>query len=242
MSRIETIGDATLYLGDCREILPTLGRVDAVVTDPPFGVGNFVQTTGNVRGRGAGSGNAVDWNEVPPDPEVFAMLRGMSKHRIIFGANFFNCFEDRGGAIVWVKRQSMPNFSKADIASCTHFQKTEIVEIPWTNFTVTHKAETDHPCERPVELYVWCINYLPKCKSILDPYLGSGSCGVAAIRTGRQFIGIERHQPYFDAACKRIEKATRQPDMLVELEKRAAEIQQTLELEPPPATLAEAAE
>lgn len=209
--RIETIGNATLYLGDCREILPGLGKVDAVITDPPFGVGNFVQTAGRKRGRGEGAGKAVTWNEAGPPAEVFDHLRRLSKHRIIWGANFFNCFEGRGGAIVWDKCQPMPNFSKADIASCSHLQKTEIVRIPWTNFTVTHRAETDHPCERPVELYEWCIRYLPKpVRSVLDPYLGSGSCGVAAFRSGCSFIGIEREPKYFDIACRRIDDAQRQ--------------------------------
>ena len=175
------IGDAELYLGDCLEILPTLPKVDAVVTDPPFGVGNFVQVTGWKMGRGEARGKPVKWNDAAPPPELFEILRGMSRHRIIWGANFFNCFEDRGGAIIWDKCQQMPNFSKADIASCTHYQKTEIVRLPWTNFTVTHQAETDHPCERPVALYEWCIRYLSKTGSVLDPFLGSGSCGVAAI-------------------------------------------------------------
>ena len=214
MNNSVTIGNATLYLGDCREILPILPKVDAVITDPPFGVGNFVQTTGRKMGRGENKGQAVTWNASGPPPEVFALLREKSKHRIIWGANFFNCFEEKGGAIIWDKAQSMPNFSKADIASCTHFQKTEIVRIPWTNFTVTHRAETDHPCERPVELYEWCIRYLPgKISSVMDPYLGSGSCAVAAMRQGCSFIGIEREPKYFDIACRRIEDAQRQQRM-----------------------------
>jgi site-specific DNA-methyltransferase (adenine-specific)/modification methylase len=207
------IGNATLYCADCMDILPTLPKVDAVITDPPFGVGNFVQTTGRLMGKGSSKGVSVDWNEAPPVPAFFLLIQGMSKHRIIWGANFFNCFEDRGGAIVWDKAQSMPNFSKADIASCTHFQKTEIVRIPWTNFTVTHIAETEHPCERPVSLYAWCINYLPNPQTILDPYMGSASCGVAAVQMGRKFIGIEREPKYFDVACRRIEDAQRSHDM-----------------------------
>lgn len=205
------IGNATLYLGDCMDILPTLDKVDAVITDPPFGVGNFVQTTGTIRGRGAEKGKLVEWNESAPPPEFFELLKTMSTHRIIWGANFFNCFEDKGGAIIWDKAQPMPNFSKADIASCTHFQKTEIVRIPWTNFTVARMAKTDHPCERPVELYEWCIEYLPgKINTVLDPFLGSGSCGVAALQLGRKFIGIEKEARYFDIACKRIEQAVAQ--------------------------------
>lgn len=211
MSRIEQIGDCTLYLGDCLEILPTIGKVDAVVTDPPFGVGNFVQTTGRLKGRGVNIGKTVTWNDSPPEPEFFELIKKISKHRIIWGANFFNCFEDRGGAIVWDKVQPMPNFSKADIASCTHYQKTEIVRIPWTNFEVGRLAETDHPCERPVALYVWCIKYLPAPQLIMDPFMGSGSVAVACIKLDRKFIGIEREPKYFDIACKRIEKALSQP-------------------------------
>lgn len=218
------IGNARLYLGDCMDVLPTLGKVDAVITDPPFGVGNFVQITGALRGRGAEIGKSVEWNESAPPPEFFALIQSMSKHRIIWGANFFNCFEDRGGAIIWDKAQPMPNFSKADIASCTHFQKTEIVRIPWTNFTVTHEAETDHPCERPVRLYEWCIDYLPAIATVLDPYLGSGSCGVAAIRRGKSFIGIEREPKYFEIACKRIEAAHSQIDMFVEQPTKAQQV------------------
>ena len=213
--RVEHIGDCTLYLGDCLELLPTLGKFDAAITDPPFGVGNFVQVTGRLRGRGADYGVAVDWNEAPPPPPFFDALRSITKHRIIWGANFFNCFEDRGGAIVWDKAQAMPNFSKCDIASCTHFQKTEIVRIPWTNFTASHKAETDHPCERPVTLYEWCIEYLPHVRTIIDPYMGSGSVGVACVRLSRKFTGIERDPRHFEAACERIRKAYAQPDMFV---------------------------
>lgn len=221
MSRVETIGDCTLYLGDCLEILPTLGKHDLCVTDPPFGVGNFVQVTGRLMGRGAGRGQAVDWNETPPPAEFFRTLQEITAHRVIWGANFFNCFEDRGGAIVWIKRQKMPNFSKADVASCTHFQKTEIIEIPWTNFTVAHQAETDHPCERPVDLYEWCIEYMPPSATVLDPYMGSGSVGVACVRLQKAFTGIERHEPYFDAACHRIEAAYRQPRLFAEPKPKA---------------------
>ena len=209
--RVERIGNATLYLGDCMDVLPALAPVDAVITDPPFGVGNFVQTTGRKGGRGENAGKAVQWNESGPPPAFFDAIKKISKHRIIWGANFFNCFEDRGGAIVWIKRQSVPNFSKADVASCTHYQKTETVEIPWTNFTVTHRAETDHPCERPVNLYEWCINYLPQRPAIvLDPYMGSGSVGVACMRQSVAFIGIEREPRYFDACCERIAAAQSQ--------------------------------
>ena len=107
------------------------------------------------------------------------LIKKISQQRIIWGANYFNCFEDNGGAIIWDKGQPMPNFSKAEIASCTHYKKTEIVRIPWTNFEVGRLAKTDHPCERPVQLYEWCIKYIKEPEIILDTFMGSGSCGEA---------------------------------------------------------------
>ena len=207
--RVEHLAEGvTLYLGDCRDILPTLGKVDAIITDPPFGIGNFVQTTGNVRG------NAVTWNNETPSEDLFQQMREMSTHRIIWGANFFNCFEPNGGALIWVKNQPMPNFSKAEIASSSHLKKTELINLTWTNFV--NSKETQHPCERPVDLYRWCIEYLPYSETIVDPFLGSGSCGVAAVNLGRKFIGIELDPYYFDISCQRISDALDRPDFFIE--------------------------
>lgn len=211
-----TIGNCRLIHGDCLEILPHLPKFDLILTDPPFGMGNFVQTSGNVRGRGEGFGTKVIWNDETPSKEVFDLIRQKSKERVIWGANFFNCFEEGGGAIVWVKQQPMPNFSKADIASCTHFKKTEIVTIPWTNFYAARQSESDHPCERPVLLYEWCLEYMPKSKNVCDPFMGSGTTGVACARMGLQFTGIERERKYFEIACRRIEQAYSQPRLFQE--------------------------
>ena len=196
------IGNATLYLGDCMDILPTLGKVDAVITDPPFGVGNFVQISGNVRGE------KVTWNESGPSAEFFQLLKEKSTHRVIWGANYFNCFEGAGG-LVWVKNQPMPNMSKAEMASTSWGNKVELISLTWTNYVNT--KESTHPCERPVGLYKWCIEQVPKQpQTILDPFMGSGTTGVAAIQLGRKFIGIEREPKYFDIACQRIEQAVAQ--------------------------------
>jgi site-specific DNA-methyltransferase (adenine-specific)/modification methylase len=196
------IGDATLYLGDCMDILPTLGKVDAVITDPPFGIGNFVQVGGNVRGE------LVTWNESGPSDEFFVLIKEKSTHRIVWGANYFNCFEGAGG-LIWVKNQPMPNMSKAEMASTSWGKKVELINLTWTNYINT--KESDHPCERPVLLYKWCIEQVPKHpNTILDPFMGSGTTGVAAIQLGRKFIGIEREPKYFEIACQRIEQAAAQ--------------------------------
>ena len=200
--RKEIIGNATLYLGDCLEWLrgvPSCFRVDAVITDPPFGVGNFVQSN---------RGKPVDWNDAPPSDEVFDRLRMHSTHRVIWGANYFNCFEG-AGALIWIKDQPLPNMSKAEVASTSWGNKVELLRLTWTNYVNTKVS--DHPCERPVKLYEWSYHQIPgTTETILDPFMGSGTTGVACMNLGRKFIGIEIEPKYFDIACERIENAQRQ--------------------------------
>lgn len=186
----------TIYHGDCREILPSLSNVDLVLTDPPFGVGNFVQTTGNIRGE------EVTWNDSTPDHEIFELLKEKSKHRIIWGANYFNCFEGCG-ALIWIKNQPMPNFSKAEIASVSWGNKVELVDLTWTNFVNTKQSL--HPCERPVGLYLWSIFQCPlDPQTILDPFMGSGTTLRAAKDLNKQAIGIEIEEKYCEIAAKRL--------------------------------------
>ena len=117
-----TISEITLYNADCLEIMRGMAdkSVGLCLTDPPFGIGNFVQASGNVRGA------AVKWNDAPPSPEYFTEIERVSVNRIIWGANYFNCFDGKIGAIVWVKNQPMPNFSKAEVASCSYHKRVEL--------------------------------------------------------------------------------------------------------------------
>lgn len=187
----------TIYHGDCLEIMPHLEPVDLVLTDPPFGIGNFIQVTGNIRGK------KVEWNDKPPKKIIFEILKNKSTNQIIWGANYFNCFDENGGAIIWIKNQPMPDFSKAEIASCSFHKKTEIYEQTWTNFVNTKK--TRHPCERPIKLYKWCIEtYTHTDDLILDPFMGSGTTLVAAKELGRKAIGIEIEEKYCEIAVRRL--------------------------------------
>lgn len=171
---------------------------ELAVVDPPFGLGNFVQTSGNVRGK------KVEWNDNVPSPEYFKELERVSKHRIIFGANYYNCFSGKMGAIIWIKNQPMPNFSKAVIASCTFHKKIELYTQTWTNFV--HSRSTDHPCEMPVDLYKWLLtNYAKQGDKILDTHLGSGSSRIAAYDLGFDFTGFELDSEYFAAQEKRFQ-------------------------------------
>jgi site-specific DNA-methyltransferase (adenine-specific)/modification methylase len=82
---------------------------------------------------------------------------------------------------------------------------------------VEHLAEgVGHPTQKPLAVMIWCLGFVPNAETILDPFMGSGTTGVAAVKLGRRFIGIEREQSYFDIACRRIEQATRQADLFIE--------------------------
>lgn len=187
---------------DCNEAMKEFPDkfFDLAIVDPPFGVGNFVQDSGNVRGK------AVDWNDSIPSSEYFDELTRVSKHRIIFGANYYNCFDGKMGAIVWVKNQPMPNFSKAVIASCSMHQKVELYEQTWTNF-VHEGRKGIHPCEMPVDIYKWILTkYAAKGQRILDTHLGSGSHRIACHDLGFDLWAYELDKDYFEAQEKRFKQ------------------------------------
>ncbi len=210
MTRVEVIGAATLYLGDCRDILPTLGKVDAVVTDPPYGIGEHGGAC-RTRGQpGYAKHENMGWDNERPDPDVFAAMLGASHHQIIWGGNYFaDMLPPSMGWLYWKKLMG------GDFADG---------ELAWTSrrkalreFTKCPKGmDKEHPCEKPESLMRWCLDFLPEAQTILDPFMGSGTTGVAAVQMGRKFIGIEREERYFQIACKRIEDAQRQGDMFVE--------------------------
>ena len=171
---------------------------DLAIVDPPFGIGNFVQTNNR--------GDKVEWNESSPSEEYFTELKRVSKNRIIFGANYFNCFEEKGGAIVWIKNQPMPNFSKCVIASCSFHKKTELYTQTWTNFKAKDRVGI-HPCEMPVSIYEWILmNYAKDGDKILDTHLGSGSIAIACHNLGFDLTACELDKEYYDKAMKRIKQ------------------------------------
>ena len=208
--RIETIGNATLYLGDCREILPTLPKVDACITDPPYGMAEKLSGTGSGRWKklyDAKGGFAWDQEA----PELVLELPAFADRVIIWGGNFFALPPSRAW-LVWNK--IIRNFS------------TSVCELAWTNldrpvdaFDYSHgQLATEgkqHPTQKPLGLMKWCIEKTGVADGalILDPYMGSGTTGVASVQMGRRFIGIEREPKYFDIAVRRIERAQKQAEM-----------------------------
>jgi site-specific DNA-methyltransferase (adenine-specific) len=209
--RVEQIGDATLILGDAREVLPTLGAVDAVVTDPPYGMGRFdVAYTGGTRSW-AGGREARSWDFVPD-----SVFHDVAAHAIIWGGNFFSLPPSRGW-LVWDKQWRDMTYAAAELAWTNIPMGTQVFSYsargPWPEWA--HGSEK-HPTQKPIALMEWCLGFVPNAHTILDPFCGSGSTGVACARLGRSFIGIEIEPRYFDIACRRIEAEYRQPRMFTE--------------------------
>ncbi len=216
------IGDATLYLGDCLEILPTLGKVDAVVTDPPYGIGvdsTMHKQSGTKYGRAAAAKRHYDltnWDESPATTEQIEIIRAMAPLQIIFGGNYFNLPPSRCW-LVWDKQNGSNSFADCELA-WTNLNKP-VRRILWMWNGMIRKGGEDrgpHPTQKPVGVMEWCLTHIPDAQTILDPFMGSGTTGVACAKLGRKFIGIEIEPKYFDIACKRIEDAYAQPDMFIE--------------------------
>lgn len=214
--RIETIGRATLYMADCREVLPTLPKVDAVLTDPPYGIG--IASKGRIGGGTGGKGtwrkeyDPTTWDSETSDDAVAAAIAN-STHAIVFGGNYYPLPPARCW-LVWDK-ETTGNFADCELA-WTNLDKTvRRIRHLWNGLArAGNEPRGDHPSQKPVPVMKWCIGHLPDTAlTILDPFMGSGTTGVAAVQMGRQFIGIEREAKYFDIALRRIEDAQRQGDM-----------------------------
>jgi DNA modification methylase len=228
MSRIETIGDATLYLGDCREILPTLGKFDAAVTDPPYGIGADEAASKNNGKWGWKYYGESAWDRNRPESEVFAAILSCSKHQIIWGGNYFtDLLPPSMQWFIWDKGQRDFSLADFEMAWSSQQKAARIIDYPRGRALLDGK---EHPTQKPVEVMRYCINALPaKSRTIVDPFMGSGTTGMAALSLGRQFTGIEVNPTYFDIACRRVESAHKSPDMFAQVERRAEEIQQTIQ-------------
>jgi DNA modification methylase len=212
-TRKEVIGPHTLYLGDCRDILLTLGKVDAVVTDPPYGLGDL-WTGGKAHTKTqwklSDGGSAVGWDrEISAD--AIAMAVAIARDSIIWGGQYYN-LPPRRGWLVWDK--IFRNFSSGHCELAWTTLEQPVRAFNYANAELAAEGKV-HPTQKPLPLMLWCLGYLPSAKSIVDPFMGSGTTLVACQRLGRAGIGIEIDRRYFDIACRRVEAAVRQPDLFV---------------------------
>jgi len=215
--RKEVIGECELYLGDCLDILPTLGKVDAVVTDPPYGIGasskKFINGTSKTQ---KDYYEDICWDTETPPQELIDLILGTGNFQIIWGGNYFKlpptrCF------LIWDKTIHGNSYADCEMAWTNLDRVARIKPINMVEASMDGRV---HPTQKPVRLMKWCLEQIPQAGTILDPFMGSGSTGVACVKSARSFIGIDRETKYFDIACRRIEEAYRQPDLFVEPPKK----------------------
>ena len=208
--RTEIIGDCTLHLADCRDLTSDIGTVPSIVTDPPYGT------------------HVTSW-DVSVDRRVIADIAGLAERYSVWFysntrlAHILNALRDSGRdtwVAVWHKSNSVgferrfaPQWTPIVIAYKAKPQPSfwgqDLCHCP----IVPHKG-FDHPTPKPVAITEWLVERSTVAgETVLDPFMGSGTTGVACIKQGRKFIGVEINESYFDIACRRIEAAQRQGDM-----------------------------
>lgn len=214
--RVERINDAVLYLGDCLEILPTLGKVDAVVTDPPYGIG-ITKSNRIAVSRGMGG---KSWDDRPAD---LSWLDVEKTPAIVWGGNYFDLPPTRA-PLVWDKNNAGRDFADFEMA----WTNLDMVARRFIFRPMNMDGGKLHPTQKPIQVMQWCLGFLPNADTILDPFMGSGTTGVACVKLGRKFIGIEIDPDYFNIACERIRKAYAQPDMFSQAQKAPEPVQQDI--------------
>jgi DNA modification methylase len=209
MLRVEQIGAATLYHGDCREILPTLPPHDLILTDPPYGI-SYASNPIVGKGKKASNHKEKDWDEDVPPLWLFGLMREKSKHMIVWGGNYFGLPPSRGW-LSWFKPDGPPSMGHFELAwtsmdmLCRQFERS---------IGATNAERVGHATQKPILLMEWCISLAPESATVLDPFMGSGTTGVACANTGRKFTGIEKDPEYFEIACQRVSDAQRQERLI----------------------------
>ncbi len=224
-ARVEKIGNATLYLADCREVLPTLGKVDAVITDPPYGTGGWRRTESGAGSNPSGQLIREAWDAGDTDwltfgewpvltfwpaarmPQLMAALGNRQKVRLLYMRKL-DPKPQVQGRIAW-------SVEPIVCASQDGFQLYGGTD--WTEASTPREGRdavaTGHPYQKPLGVMEWLVGKA-RVDVVCDPFMGSGTTGVACANLGRSFIGIEREPKYFDIACRRIEDAQRQGRLL----------------------------
>jgi DNA modification methylase len=206
-------GSIRLYLADCLDVLPTLeaGSVDAVVTDPPYGINVIMRTYQNVNtkpGKSLAHKTRYDkgetWDQSPAAPAAIAECRRVGRFQVIFGGNYFDLPPAKCW-LVWDKLNGDNDFADCELAWTNLDKAVRRIQFMWNGMLRDEEGQRVHPTQKPVRVMQWAIAHCPQPDIVCDPFMGSGTTGVACIRTGRRFIGIEKEEKYFRIAVKRIQ-------------------------------------
>jgi len=207
---------------DCMDLMAEFPDkyFELAIVDPPYGIGKFTVDYRYMKSEGKTKNKRLfsddyNWNDSIPEPKYFEELKRVSQKRIIWGANYYNCFEDGRGAIVWYKAigGGPAKFSQCEIASISSQQFVDYVHIDWQSgfYRKITEGNQIHPCQKPVKLYRWLLeNYAQPGDKILDTHGGSMSIAIACHYMGFDLTLSELDKNYYDAGIKRIKEETRQ--------------------------------
>ncbi len=223
MIEIEQIGDCVLYRADCLDVLPLLSSVDATIVDPPYGINGSISNSRARKGKQS-KGRYGDSFEDTPENIVKCIVPAIKKAILLSE----RAAVTPGSQNLWEypkpKHVGSFQYPASDTISCWGRMAWQPIlyygKDPWPgtlkldsrlNCTDSER-NVDHPCPKPLKQWSWLVARasLPQ-ETVLDPFMGSGTTGVACVNLNRKFIGIELDQKYFDIACKRIEDAVSRP-------------------------------
>ena len=215
MAEKVVIGNAELWHGDCREVLPLLPVHDLLLTDPPYGIADL----GGKWGKKA----EWHWDKVPADNEAQFLAAG--RMQIVWGGNYFRLPPSRGW-LAWRKPDRVPSAADFELAWTSLDMNARLID---QSIAATNAERVGHPTQKPLRVMAWSLSFAPDALTVCDPFMGSGTTGVACAARGLAFTGIERERKYFDMACRRIEEAQRQGSLLP-LEQTPVAEQQAMDL------------
>ncbi|SOB60603.1 Methyltransferase [Pseudodesulfovibrio profundus] len=196
-----------LFHADCADVLRDMEDkfVDLVLTDPPYGIGGkWVGGSGQKSGWSKTHAEKEvrnDWDAAAPRQEVFEDIQRVSKGQIIWGGNYFALPASRCW-LIWNKPERGFTLAEAELAWTS---ADNIVRVFDHN---RHVPGREHPTQKPLELFAWCLglSWAEKLPVVLDPFMGSGTTAVACEQLGRKWIGIERNEQYCELAAKRLSR------------------------------------
>jgi DNA modification methylase len=194
-----------IFLGDCREVLPTLGRFDLLLTDPPYGIGRDgikARESSRGPGRGVKQYDSDGWDGSPPDVEQIRAMLALTDQQVIWGGNFMaHSLPANASWLVWDKgqrglRQSDGELAWTSLGCGLRLCTINRAAIGWDGAV--------HPTQKPIKLMRWCLSFFPEARTVVDPYMGSGPVARACKDAGLSYVGIEIDERYAEIAAKRL--------------------------------------
>ena len=222
MAEKVVIGNAELWHGDCREVLPMLPKHDLLLTDPPFGLG--AKLHGGTWGTKF-DGDYSAWDSAPAPDWLMGLMLEKAEAVIVWGGNYYALPLSRGW-LAWRKPDAPPTMAHLELAWTSYDMNAKMLDH---SIAATNAERAGHPTQKPIRVMAWSLEFAPAARTVCDPFMGSGTTGVACAQLGKAFTGIERERKYFDIACERIARAQAQGQLLPP-EPVAAPEQQTMEL------------